>query len=176
MPTLANCVSARAWKIIFLLAIVSVCDVCLRESYKRRSREQDDGDDDDDDELLTVHIAQQWVSMTYTYTRVRRGRKRRLGRLMMSDTITWLCACAKSAKNDNSIRETNRQHRTILYTHTYIDLFISPEKERREGEKKLEIFFAQIGERENWRFITYLLLLEKTCIRKWSLIPHIWFR
>ncbi len=37
---------------------------------------------------------------------------------MMSDTITWLCACVrmrKSAKNDNNIRESDRQELTSLY-------------------------------------------------------------
>jgi hypothetical protein len=51
---------------------------------------------------------------------------------MMSDMITWLCACMrmwKSAKNDNSIHESDWQERTLLYR------YIS-----RETEEKIENF------------------------------------
>jgi len=82
--------------------------------------------------------------------------------------ITWLCACMrmwKSAKNDNSIHESDWQERTLLYR------YIS-----RETEEKIENF----ANKKKARFITYLWMSEKTylpliCENSYSFLIDIFF-
>lgn len=71
-----------------------------------------------------------------TYGRLGRTREREREKArMMSDMITWLCATRhmwKSAKNDNSVRESDRRELTSLYRYVL-----------RETEKeKLETLWA----------------------------------